>query len=121
MYDSPKHSHHKNPTLTMRAVTLANTVVLFWPFVALAVLQVLDFHSTLLALRDGRSETNPLILSVAGYIGVIPAVSVFKIAALFLTAGYFYYARYKKRGFFMSIPLYVVIFIYAITVLNNYS
>lgn len=105
----------------MRAVIAATTAIRFWPFVTLAVLQVLDFHSTLLAMREGRSETNPLILSVAGHIGLLPAVSVFKIAALFLTVAYFYYARDKKRGFFMSIPLYSVIFIYAITVLNNYS
>lgn len=105
----------------MRAVTAAFTAYRFWPFLTLAILQVLDFHSTVLAMQQGRSETNPLILSVAGQIGLLPAVSVFKIVALLLTVAYFYYAKDKKRGFFIFIPLYSVICIYAVTVLNNYS
>jgi hypothetical protein len=105
----------------MRAVTAAFTAFRIWPFLALAILQVLDFHSTVLAMQQGRDETNPLILSVAVHIGLLPAVSVFKIAALLLTVAYFYYAKGKRRGLFMSIPLYSVIFIYAVTVLNNYS
>lgn len=48
------------------------------------VLQVLDWHSTFI-YHDIKTETNVLLLKLAHVVGFIPALSLFKVAALFLT------------------------------------
>lgn len=91
------------------------------PFVILACLQLLDWHSTVLAIADGRQEQNPLILGLANAVGLISAVSIFKAVALLLTAIYFAFSKqYRKNALYKAV-LYCVLIVYSITIINNYS
>jgi hypothetical protein len=89
--------------------------------IALAILQVLDLHSTLLAMRAGRSETNPLILWLIGHAGSTPAVIALKVAALGVLVGYYRIVRHFRRILWPSISLIPVCAAYITVVLNNYS
>lgn len=91
------------------------------PFFMLAILQICDWHSTLRAIGHGRRELNPFILSAEPYIGLIAAVSLFKLMGLAVTAGYGAASREYRHRKRLKIPLYLLILIYGMTVINNYS
>lgn len=100
-----------------RAAPAALTV----SFVASVLMQLLDWHSTFLALSQGRSELNPLILWVSQYVGVRWAVSGLKLVALPLTAAYYFDAVRKSIWILPSIFLAVTVVVYLPVVINNYS
>ena len=89
-------------------------------FIAIAILQLLDWHSTFRALGKGAGEANPYILSLAKIVGLMPAVSLFKIIALLLTALYFSASRKHQFKKVLSVPLGIIAFFYSIVVYNNY-
>ena len=91
------------------------------PFYMLGILQICDWHSTLRAIGHGRRELNPFILSCEPYIGLIAAVSLFKLMGLAITAGYATFCRESRHRKRLKIPLYLLILIYGMTVINNYS
>lgn len=91
------------------------------PFFMIGFLQICDWHSTLRAIGHGRRELNPIILSAEPYIGLIAAVSLFKLMGLFVTAGYGAASREYRHRKRLKIPLYLLILIYGMTVINNYS
>jgi hypothetical protein len=87
----------------------------------LALLQILDLHSTLLAMQAGRSEANPVIFWLIGHIGAMPAVAAFKAAALGVLVGYYLVVSRFRRMLWPSISLIPVCAAYVAVVLNNYS
>jgi hypothetical protein len=89
--------------------------------IVLAVLQVLDLHSTLLAMQAGRSETNPLILWLIGQVGSTPAVVAFKATAVGVLVGYYLVVSRFRRMLWPSISLIPICAAYITVVLNNYS
>lgn len=90
-------------------------------FRAILLLQVLDLHSTLVAL-DKRTETNKLILLVASNVGLPLAVASMKSVA---TLSIFLLIHAWKNSKGMDAPvcaaLSVMCLAYAITVINNYA
>jgi hypothetical protein len=89
--------------------------------VALALLQVLDLHSSLRAAATGRSETNPMILWAIAHIGFKPGVFAFKASAIVILAVYYRVVSSFDRMLWPSISLMPVCAAYAAVVLNNYS
>lgn len=89
--------------------------------ILLALLQVLDLHSSLHAAGEGRSETNPLILWLVAHVGFSPAVVAFKTAALAVLAAYYHVVSGFNRMLWPSISLIPVCAAYVAVVLNNYS
>lgn len=87
----------------------------------LGALQALDLHSTLLAMRAGRFETNPLIIWLIGQLGAITALVVFKTAALGVLVGYYLVVRSFRRSLWPSVWLIPTCAVYVTAVLNNYS
>lgn len=90
-------------------------------FFAVAVLQILDGHSTYLAIAQGRAEMNPLILWLASTVGLLLAVGIAKALALVITGFYFKVSQpylSKKR---LLVPLACVVAAYTVVVINNYS
>lgn len=90
-------------------------------FVLLGALQLLDLHSTLLALTAGHSETNLLILKLSHSIGIHFAVIFYKAIALGIIFLYFKFSQHVKTKRYVAIPLAILIAVYAAVVLNNYS
>ena len=107
-------------TLPSGAHALLNKAIP-WLFCCIGLLQILDLHSTLLAV-DTRGETNNLINLLASFIGVAGAVIAFKGAvALSLL---FSYRTWRKNpgeydGFF-ALGLLVMIGAYALVIVSNY-
>lgn len=95
--------------------------ILLLGFGILAVLQMLDWHSTFAAIDAGRGEQNRMILSLAQIVGLKTAVSIFKACAL---GTVFVYARAAlKRPYALGVVfmLPLLLFIYLAVVLSNYS
>jgi len=88
---------------------------------ALALLQVLDLHSSLHAAEAGRYETNPVILWVIAHVGFGPGVFAFKAFALFILALYYRVVSGFDRMLWPAISLIPVCAAYIAVVLNNYS
>lgn len=89
--------------------------------VVLALLQFLDLHSSLRAAAAGRSETNPLILWVIGYVGFTSAVVLFKCVALGLILVSYRVCLTLPH---LSMPLTLLVSlcgVQSVVVLNNYS
>ena len=98
-----------------------SSVLAKYLFAIIAMLQVLDWHSTFRALGQGREELNPAILWLAGYLGMAAAVIATKLVALVITAGYYRVsAPYHARNVLLM-PLSLVALAYLVVVLNNYS
>jgi hypothetical protein len=89
--------------------------------IVLAFLQMLDLHSTLLAMQAGRSEANPLIFWLIGYFGSMPAMVACKAVALGVLVGYYLVVSRFRRMLWPSISLIPVCAAYVAVVLNNYS
>lgn len=89
--------------------------------VVLAVLQILDLHSTLLAARLGRDELNPSILWLVSHLGFMPAVVAFKAMAVALITFYYLVVSTFKRMLWPAISLVPVCAAYVTVVINNYS
>jgi hypothetical protein len=87
---------------------------------ALALLQVLDLHSTHLAAQAGRSETNPFILALAANVGFMPAVAAFKAGSIAVIGAYYLVIRTFKRTFWPAVSLIPVCAAYVTVVFNNY-
>lgn len=89
---------------------------------AVAVLQVLDWHSTLIAPR-GRFETNKLLNWLSQWMGfalVISIVKLFFIAILFV--GFLYWRKHKcLYDFEFTVCLCVSALVYSAVVVNNYA
>jgi hypothetical protein len=106
------------PDLTLQR---AQRRLLAFLCIVLALLQVLDLHSTLRAADAGRSETNPLILWAVAHVGFTPAVIAFKAAALAVIGGYYLVVSHFNRLLLPSMSLIPVCAAYIAVVLNNYS
>lgn len=109
------------PGMPAGLVVEKSSVLAKYLFAIIAILQVLDWHSTFRALGQGREELNPAILWLAVHLGMAGAVTVVKLIALAITAGYFrlstpYHARNR-----LLVPLTLVALAYLVVVLNNYS
>jgi hypothetical protein len=90
-------------------------------FVALVVLQVLDWHSTVCA-GSLQSESNPLLLSLAAGVPFPAALAVVKTLDIFLAAlliGAWRYTRRRYNTEFLGCLLIVDI-VYAVVVFNNF-
>lgn len=87
----------------------------------LAVLQILDLHSSLHAAASGRTESNPLIRWTMSQIGFVPALVVFKLVALVCVGAYYMASRKLRWGWRSSRLLLVISLVYLAIVLNNYS
>lgn len=104
---------------SLRAIFRNRTPILLG---TVAVLQVLDWHSTLSAPR-GRFETNHLLSWLGRWMGftlVFSIVKVFFIAVLF--AGFLYWRRHKGLyDFEFTVCLCLAAFVYSAAVVNNYA
>lgn len=89
-------------------------------FATILLLQALDLHSTLLAVDNGRKETNLLILQLAQTFGLVESVLLAKFFAVLCVATYFHLTRNIARNRYVVVPLLLVILIYSTVVLNNY-
>jgi hypothetical protein len=89
--------------------------------IVLALLQLLDLHSTLRAASAGRTEANPIILSLIDWLGFVPAVFLFKAGAVAVVGGYYAVVSQFHRMFWPSISLIPVCAAYLTVVFNNYS
>jgi DNA-binding LytR/AlgR family response regulator len=89
-------------------------------FGAILLLQVLDMHSTLIALHK-RAETNQLILQIATAVGLPFAVVVVKLLA---TVSISLLIRVWSRSRGMDAPVAVALVVmclaYGTTVIHNY-
>lgn len=88
-------------------------------FIALTVLQLADWDSSVRGLQMGRQEQNILITFMAGHVGILAAVTITKLAALLLTWGYLKMAA-RRDTRTVLVPLALVTSIYAVIVINNY-
>ena len=86
----------------------------------LALLQVLDLHSTLRAAHEGRTETNPALLWVIARVGFTLALFISKMAAFAITGAYYVVVSSFSRTLWLSISLVPVCVAYIAIVLNNY-
>lgn len=88
---------------------------------AVAVLQVLDWQSTLWA-RNGRSETNHLLNWLGHWGAFVVVFTCIKLAFLgVLLCGYLYWRRHK--GLYeveYAACLSMLVFAYGVVVINNY-
>ncbi|MGY6258797.1 DUF5658 family protein [Paraburkholderia caledonica] len=86
-----------------------------------AVLQLLDWHSTLTA-PHGRHESNKLLNWISQWIGFAYELTLIKAAfLLLLTLGFLYWRQHK--GMYeleYGLCLAVLIIVYGCVVLNNY-
>lgn len=89
--------------------------------IALAVLQVMDLHSSIKAAAAGRSELNPVILWLIAHVGFGPGVFAFKSVVLVVVAMYYRVVSRFDRMLWPSISLIPVCAAYIAVVLNNYS
>ncbi|WP_371765557.1 DUF5658 family protein [Massilia sp.] len=89
--------------------------------IALAVLQVMDLHSSLRAAQSGRSELNPVILWLIAHVGFGPGVFAFKAVVLIVLGLYYRVVSGFNRMLWPSISLIPVCAAYIAVVLNNYS
>jgi hypothetical protein len=89
--------------------------------IALALLQVMDLHSSLLAAEAGRSELNPVILWLIAHVGFGPGVFTFKAVVLIVLGLYYRVVSGFDRMLWPSISLIPVCAAYIAVVLNNYS
>ena len=87
----------------------------------LALLQILDLHSSLRAANAGRAETNPVILWAMPFVGFAPAVIVCKVTALAIIGAYHRVMSRANRKLQPVIVLAPVCAAYTVIVLNNYS
>lgn len=87
-----------------------------------AVLQVLDWHSTLSA-SPNRHETNRLLNWIAQWISFACEVSIIKATFIaVLAGGYFYWRQHKGvYEFEFALCLGVLIAVYSCIVINNYA
>lgn len=86
-----------------------------------AVLQLLDLHSTLTA-PQGRHETNKLLNWMSQWIGFAFELTLIKVAFLLtLAVGFLYWRKHKGMyEFEYGLCLAVLIVVYGCVVLNNY-
>jgi hypothetical protein len=89
-------------------------------FGAILLLQVLDLHSTLIALHK-RTEINQLILQIATAIGLPFAVVVVKLlATLSICLLIRVWSRSRGMNAPVAVALVVMCLAYGTTVINNY-
>jgi hypothetical protein len=89
--------------------------------ILLAILQLADLHSSLLAASLGRTETNPAIVWLIAKVGFVPAVLCFKAGALLLLWIYFRAVSGFERVTLPVITMAPVCAAYFLVVVNNYS
>lgn len=87
----------------------------------LALLQLLDLHSSLRAAGRGRIETNPAVVWGICHFGLTWALIAFKATALAIICAYHTIVGSFDRVLWPSIALLVVCAIYGVVVINNYS
>ena len=117
----PKQDIAPGPAPTFQSDGPSSAPKVIFALVSLLILlQVLDWHSTFLAISQGRTEQNKLIVMLSNKIGIHGAVSVFKIIAIILSATYLICSN-KKKTIFTTISLVVIIIPYIAVVINNYS
>ncbi|MCC7005701.1 MAG: hypothetical protein IT497_03520 [Ottowia sp.] len=91
-------------------------------FLSLAVLQLLDMHSTL-AAPQGRAEQNNFIAWLANNLGMELAVFLIKMLDL-MVIGLFYGVWKKSHGIFNKqffVCLSLIVAAYVLVVTSNYS
>ncbi|WP_150578387.1 DUF5658 family protein [Pandoraea aquatica] len=88
----------------------------------IAVLQVLDWHSTLTA-PPTSTEANDLLVWLGRFIGFSLAVSLIKLATMAAVAVWFLYWR-KHKGVYeleFTVCLSLVVLFYGLVIFNNYA
>ena len=88
-------------------------------FLVLALLQLADWDSTVRGVYMGRQEQNFIISFLAAHVGILAAVTIIKVAAIFLTWVYLRMAAERSTKVVL-VPLAIVTAIYAVIVINNY-
>lgn len=83
----------------------------------LLVLQLLDGYSTVVALRQGNKEKNPLLIWLMAKIGVIPALAITKIICF----GFYVYVGYGQTDWEFSAVSIVIAIIYTKVVYSNFK
>ncbi|MGR9587081.1 DUF5658 family protein [Pandoraea sputorum] len=87
-----------------------------------AVLQILDWHSTLTAPL-GLAEANGLLIWIGRFTGFALGVSIVKAASLLAVLVWFLFWR-KHKGvyeFEFTVSLSVLALIYGLVIFNNYA
>jgi hypothetical protein len=101
----------------MKKLILPKPTVLLALFLSLVLLQVVDFVSTYIGIRQGFVETNTLLVLIRSWVGLIPAILIGKIA---LSAIYYLFYRHAIKtntlrstaiGFALAVVLYLYVVI----------
>lgn len=83
-------------------------------FGLLCILQVLDVYSTVMVIKNGGYEANPILKFLMNQFGVVPALVTVKVIFIFAVYLFLDYEYIKEL-------LIAINFVYALVVINNFK